>query len=168
MNRSSLIFLPNCLDNKKSGYIKGFRNLFLDYEAFYITSNRIYSNYCSDCIGFLGRTSKSQVLKQELLYLSNVDNTVLYNNKLMESCILIMYDYYGFKHTNIIPNGHFGHHFEVLSNSLRTETEKIQNGRKNFWKLFLFMLAYLLNIASLVNINQLHIKYVIYYSCRYY
>lgn len=154
MSQNILIFAPNCLDTKKTGYIKGLHTSFSNCDGFYITSHKVFKNYCSECIGFIGKKITSKNIKRPFLHLNNINNNIFINNTLMnsDSVVQIMYDYDGFKNCDIVEfESNYGRHFQIISNALRKTKNNVKNGRNSFCKIFLHMLIYLLRLILWVN-----------------
>lgn len=163
MDKKILIFVPNCLEISKAGYIKGFHKYFADCEAYYITSYEVFTNYSSDCIGCTGKKITSQCNSEHFLYLNKVNDSISVNGKILSSNLVVQikYDYYGFTKSGMLDlEGKYGRHFQILSNILQnTECPEIQNGLIcQFWKQFLLINIYLLNIILWVNIIHIFIK----------
>lgn len=158
MDKKILIFVPNCLDTEKAGYIKGFHKYFSDCEAYYITNFNVFTNYSSDCIGCTSKKITSQCNSEEhFLHLNKVNDSISVNGKVLTPnfVVQITYDYYGFKKSGMLDlEGKYGRHFQILSNILQsTECSEALNGLiHKFWKQFLIMNIYLLNIILWVNI----------------
>lgn len=156
MEKNFLIFLPDCLETKKTGYIRGIHSSFPDCDAFYITSNKVFSNYCSKCIGFIGTRPNTKNLIKNVLCLNSVNDNIIIDNKIMNSnsVIQIIYDYNGFKNSNIQDfYSNYGRHFQILSNILKRTEDNIQNDKKTVWKFIMLAVIHLLGILIWVNIN---------------
>lgn len=159
MDKKVLIFLPSCLEFGKAGFIKGFHKYFSDCEAYYITSYKVFSNYSTDCVGFIGKKITSQYnSKEQFLHLNKVNDSIsISGNVLNVNFVQITYDYYGFKKSGMLNlDGNYGRHFQILSKILQTtEFSKVQYGLTHrLWKQFLIINIYLLSILSWVNVNH--------------
>lgn len=159
MDKKVLIFIPSCLDFGKAGFIKGFHKYFSDCEAYYITSYKVFSNYSSGCVGFIGKKITSQHnSKEHFLHINNLNDCISVSGKVLSSnFVQITYDYYGFKKSGMLDlEGNYGRHFQILSNILQsTEHSKEQSGGiLKLWKQFMLINIYLISIILWVNINQ--------------
>lgn len=158
MDNKILVFFPNSLDTRKSGYIKGFHKYFLDCEAYYITSNQVFPNAISEFVGYIGQKTKSQNFSKNLLIFNNVNNTMSITNRDINfNCLVqVTYDYDGFKNSDMIDfESNYGTHFQLLSSILRkTNGNDVQNNAKNrFWQLTQAITVGFLNIILWVIIH---------------
>lgn len=151
MDNKILLFLPNSLDTRKTGYIKGFHKKYFDCDAYYITSNKIFPNYVTETVGYIGRKSKLPDIDKHLLILSATNNIVFIDNIEIDSnCLVpITYDYYGFKNSDMINfEGNYGRHFHLLSSILqKKESNNVHsNIQKLFWQQIQLTTIWFLNI----------------------
>lgn len=150
MVKAVLAFIPKQLDNRKTGYFKGFLQQFPDCEAIYITSYKIFNSYSSDCIGFIGRKKHSGNFNF-LIQLGNGNN--IFVDKLFNSdpVTQIFYDYDDFKQSHMLDfEVNYGRHFQVLSNKLQIDNRHIKNGSKGFSKLIVSSIIHFMNTILLV------------------
>lgn len=160
MDKSVLVFLPKQLDIKKTGYIRGFHKQFSDCEAFYVTSHKLFNNYCSDSVGFIGRKKNLLSLNRFFLHFNNT-NTIYLNNKVINSdfMVQIIYDYNDFEQSHMLDmEGSYGLPFQELSSILRKENKIEQIRKKSGWMLILLINIYLMDIILWVILNYFMLR----------
>lgn len=155
MDNKIILFLPNSLDTRKTGYTKGFHKKYFDCDAYYITSNKIFPNYVPESVGYIGRKLKLPVIGKNLLIFSTTNDTVFIDNiEIDSSCLVpITYDYYGFKNSDVINfEGNYGRHLHLLSSMLqKKESSHVHSSiQKHFSQKIQLTTIWFLNILLLV------------------
>lgn len=167
-----LVFIPDTLDLKKSGYIKGVYKNVGTSQTYYITSDELLSNSTDKCIGYISKNcSKLDNSKNILIYINSSSGKVSFNSEQLSKnhVVEIIYDYNGLKNSEISSSQDWGLHFRTISNYLKENNYMVKYTRTNVLQYVLIQIVYFLDLLLKVNTYIYEAKNLFYKLdfCRY-
>ncbi|XP_045476560.1 phosphatidylinositol N-acetylglucosaminyltransferase subunit Q [Harmonia axyridis] len=159
-----IIFIPNNLEERKSGFLEGFSKEFQDCQAFFVTNNKVIKD-SSKCIGYISKKDAKDLKYLnggQWVHINSLNSSVTLSDKPHNKILKVYYelDVFG-RIYKVQPDAiDLGVYFQELINHFRNRrVTSHTNGTKGFIELIALFIIKFLDVIFKVISYQKIIKY---------